>query len=156
MASVIGGEAAFIGSLTELIELNWSAVDALRAALARMSRPGDKSRLASFLKDHERHLEELSAIAHELGDPPAESAVRPRLKSRALTNGIVGDRAILEAMRYCEEDSCAAYERMIASRDGLSDRARDVLRQSLAVERRHREWFSEQLDSRQGLLLLPL
>ncbi len=46
MASVIGGEAPFIGSLTELIELNWSTVDALAAALSRMSRPGDKSRLA--------------------------------------------------------------------------------------------------------------
>ncbi|KYF62499.1 ferritin-like domain-containing protein [Sorangium cellulosum] len=156
MASVIGGEAAFIGSLAELIELNWSAVDALAAALARMSRPGDKSRLASFLKDHERHLEELAAMAHELGEPPLDTAVRPKLKSRALNHGIVGDRAILEAMRHYEEDSCAVYERMLASREGLSDRARDVLRQSLAVERRHREWFSEQLDSRQGLLLLPL
>ncbi|KYF84544.1 ferritin-like domain-containing protein [Sorangium sp. So ce296] len=156
MASVIGGEAAFIGSLTELIELNWSAVDALRAALSRMSRPGDKSRLASFLSDHERHLEELAALAHELGDPPVESAVRPKLKSKALTNGMAGERAILEAMRHYEEDSCAAYERMISSREGLSDRARDLLRQSLAVERRHREWFAEQLDARQGLLLLPL
>lgn len=156
MASVIGGEAAFIGSLTELIELNWSTVDALAAALSRMSRPGDKSRLASFLHDHERHLEVLAALAHELGEPPVESGLRPKLKSKALTNGMVGDRAILEAMRHYEEDSCAAYERMISFREGLSERARDVLRHSLAVERRHRDWFSEQLDSRQGLLLLPL
>lgn len=156
MASVIGGEAAFIGSLTELIELNWSAVDAFTAALARMSRPGDKSRLASFLSDHERHLDELADLVQELGAPPIETPIRPKLTAKALTNGVIGDRAILEVMRHHEEDSCAAYERMILSRDGLTERARDVLRSALAVERRHRDWFLEQLDARQGLLLLPL
>ncbi|AUX46278.1 hypothetical protein SOCE26_077830 [Sorangium cellulosum] len=156
MASVIGGEAAFIGSLTELIELNWSAVDAFAAALPRMSRSGDRSRLLSFLTDHEHHLDDLAALAHELGSPPLETPTRPKLKSKALTNGIVGDRAILEAMRCYEEETCAAYERTLLSREGLSDRARDALRQALAVERRHRDWFVEQLDARQGLMLLPL
>lgn len=156
MASVVGGEAAFIGSLNELIELNRYAVDAFTAALPRVSRPGDRSRLASFLEDHERHLDDLNALARELGAPPNGAHPKPKLKSKALTNGIVGDRLILEVMRHHEEDGCAAYERLSASREGISERASAVLKQGLLLERRHRDWLMEQLDARQGLLLLPL
>lgn len=158
MASVIGGEPALIGSLFELIELNRDTVEALAAALARLSRPSDRSRLALFMEDHERHLDELFALARELGvrldEGPGDLC--PRLtRGKLLNHGILGDGVILGAMQTNEEDACAAYERASFSGD-LPERARAVLERGLAVERRHRDWIAEQLDAREGLLLLPL
>jgi rubrerythrin len=157
MASVIGGEPALIGSLRELIELNRDAVEALAAALARLSRPGDRSRFSVFLEDHERHLTELTELARELGvRPEGPGELRPRpTRGKLLNHGIMGDRVILEAMQTNEEDACTAYERAAYS-DALPPRARALLKQSLSVERRHRDWITEQLEAREGLLLLPL
>jgi hypothetical protein len=157
MASVIGGEPAFLGSLNDLIELNRDMVEVIVWALSRVDRPGDRSLLTSFLEDHERHLQALSALARELGGcPGAAVEARPRpVKGRMPSGWLVGDRAILEAMKAIEEDACSAYERA-ASREGLPEGTRKVLEESLKIERRHRDWVEEQLDARQGLMLLLL
>lgn len=155
MATMVGFEATLIGLLNDLIELDYDAIEAYKAAIARVEHVGDRGQLASFLEDHQRHVDDLSALVREMGGEPAKSADIKQVltKGKVVIGGLLGDRVVLEAMKTNETDTNTAYERAVARTD-LPAHVRTALEKNLADERRHREWIVQRISESEGVLNL--
>lgn len=155
MATMTGTQATLGRLLNDLIELDFDAIEAYKASIGRVANINDRSQLASFLQDHQRHVEELSALVSELGGEPAEGGDIKQVltKGKVVIGGLLGDRMVLEAMKRNEADTNTAYERAVARTD-LPAHVRAVLARNLADERRHREWIVQRLDEAEGVLRL--
>lgn len=134
--------------LNELIELDYDAIEAYQAAVERLESPANKTALAVFCEDHERHTQKLGVQVSALGGTPATG---PDMK-KYLTKGKVviadmvgGDHAILVAMRLNEEVTNKAYEAALKL-DDLDVETRGLLEANLADERRHRAWINAQIE----------
>jgi uncharacterized protein (TIGR02284 family) len=151
----IGGEKTVIDLLNELIELDYDAIEAYSAAVRRVEESRDRGRIASFLEDHRRHVQELGALVRRLGgEPPGDSDLRRILtKGKVVIGALFGDRLVLEAMKANEAEGSALHERA-AERVDLPGQVRAVLERHLADERRHHDWIVERLDAAEGLLRL--
>jgi hypothetical protein len=89
--------------------------------------------LAEFKRDHLRHITELGDILSRMGrTPPKEGDMKALLtKGKVVIAGLMGDEAILRAMRTNEADTNTAYERAVNFK-GLQANTRDVLQNGLA------------------------
>jgi hypothetical protein len=117
-------------------------VDAYRLAVERVSDDLDRSQLAQFMADHERHLRELDAVANELRVPGEKTSRLVPFKLRVLA--AFGLRALFAALRGCDARAHALYTRAGARAD-LPSAALDVLARAAADEARHRAWLSDRL-----------
>jgi len=135
--------------LEDLIALDYDAADAYQAAIDRLENTHFKQTLRDFKGDHLRHMEELSEILSGMGrTPPKEGDMKSLLtKGKVVIAGMMGDKAILEAMRTNEADTNTAYERVVAH-EGVPSTTLNVLQRGLQDERRHCEWI---LDTQKRL-----
>ena len=80
-----------------------------------------------------RHITELGDILSSMGrTPPKEGDMKALLtKGKVVIAGLMGDEAILQAMRTNEADTNTAYERAVNFK-GLQANTRDVLQNGLA------------------------
>lgn len=142
MATFVGTQKSLVTVIEELIKLDYDAIEAYRTAISRLKNADAKSALTEFMHDHERHVKELSDQLVALGTPPPRG---PDMKS-VLTTGkvfigsLIGDRAILMAMKTNEDDTNRAYER-VCKRDDLTEALRTICEKNLDDERRHRLWI---------------
>src|SRR4051812_28599398 len=97
MATMVGNEKDVVRLLKDLIELDYDAIEAYRAAIDRIEDPTDKTQLRRFLEDHERHVSELSVLIRNVGEEPPQGAdIKAILtKGKVVIGGLMGDRAIL-------------------------------------------------------------
>jgi uncharacterized protein (TIGR02284 family) len=153
MATTKGMENDVIELLTSLIELDYDAIEAYKAAIQRMDELSDRSQLASFLEDHQRHVTDLGEVVVELGGtPPAGGDMKQILtKGKVVLAGLAGDRVVLEAMKTNETDTNTAYERA-ANRADLPSNARIIIEKNLDDERRHKAWIEERIRGSEGML----
>jgi len=153
MTTTKGNDAQLITTLEELVHLEHDAIAAYRAALERMDEIGDRSQLASFLQDHQRHVDQLGAAMRELGaTPPDGGDLKAVLtKGMVVVAGLTGDRMVLEAMKLNEDQTNGAYERALQLPDPPSH-FRAILEGCLADERRHRAWIVDRVGDAETLL----
>lgn len=146
MVTTIGLNPDFHVVLKSLIALDYDAAEAYEAAIERLENAEYKKQLTEFKADHERHIKELSEVAHILGlTPPDGPDMKVALtKGKVLLMNIFGDKAILMAMKTNEEDTNTAYERAFTHKD-LDPRARETVERGFADERRHRAWITDTL-----------
>ena len=147
MVTTVGTENKLEDLLADLVRLEHDAVDAYDAAIERLVNAGWRSSLIEFRRDHLRHIEELGEALSAMGrDPPKDGDMKSFLtQGKVVVAGLIGDTAILQAMKTNEDDTNKAYERGVQHRDAsLSLRA--VLQRALADERRHRGWMIEQIE----------
>lgn len=144
MATTVGTESTLEDLLENLIMLDYDAADAYQAAIDRLENVRFKQQLTEFKREHLRHIDELGRILSGMGPTvPKEGDLKSLLtKGNVVIACLIGDRAILEAMRTTEADTNTAYERAI-NHEGLSTTARDALQRGLEDERRHCEWILE-------------
>jgi uncharacterized protein (TIGR02284 family) len=147
MVTTVGTEDKLHSLLTDLVQLDHDAVLAYDAAIERLGTAGHRSALAGFRRDHLRHIEELGAALSAMGKtPPKESDMKALLtQGKVVLAGLVGDKAILRAMKTNEDDTNIAYERAVQHRDA-SPELRHTLEAGLADERRHRAWLIETIE----------
>lgn len=147
MATMVGKEKDLVKLLKDLVELDYDAIEAYRAAIDRIDDDRDKAPLRRFLEDHERHISELTVLVRGMGEEPPQGAdIKAVLtKGKVVLGGLIGDRAILLAMKTNEDDTNKAYERA-AARSDLPAHIRDVIDRNLADERRHRAWIEARLS----------
>jgi hypothetical protein len=109
------------------------AADAYQVAIDRLENSSYRNALAEFKRDHLRHITELGDILSRMGrTPPKEGDMKPLLtKGKVVIAGLMGDEAILRAMRTNEADTSTAYERAVNFK-GLQANTRDVLQNGLA------------------------
>ena len=136
----------FLDAISALIELDYNAIKAYQTAIDRLNDEEYQEILQEFMEDHQRHIDNLSNyLIEQRRTPPSE----PDLKSifiqgKVVIASLTTDQAILRAMRSNEEDTNKAYERII-SHPGKPDELSQVLNQGLSDERRHRDWFLEEI-----------
>lgn len=147
MVTSVGTETDVVEMLNNLIRLDFDAIEAYRAAVDRLENRSFAERLRSFQEDHERHTRELGAVVAELGGTPATASDAKAMLTRGkvLMADMLGDRAILEAMKSNEDDTNTAYERA-SLHGGKTPAADKILARNLADERRHRAWIEEAID----------
>jgi uncharacterized protein (TIGR02284 family) len=146
MATMVGTQKNLVDALDALLELDYDAIEAYKAAIDRVDDADDKAHLRTFLADHQRHVSELRPIITRLGGSPSEGPdVKQWLtKGKVVIMALAGDKAVMMAMKTNEDDTNAAYERVTA-RDDLTPDIRTVLERNLGDERRHREWIEARL-----------
>jgi uncharacterized protein (TIGR02284 family) len=142
MATTVGTESTLEDLLADMIQLDYDAADAYQAAIDRLDDPSFRSTLSEFKRDHLRHIEELGTVLSGMGrTPPKQGDMKSLLASgKVVMGGLMGDKAILQAMRTNEADTNTAYERAVQFRD-LPQDARDAFQRGLEDERRHCEWI---------------
>jgi uncharacterized protein (TIGR02284 family) len=147
MATTVGTESSLEDLLTDLIQLDHDAAGAYQAAIDRLKDAGFRSALSGFRQDHLRHIEELGAQLSAIGgESPKEGDMKSLLaKGKVVLGGLMGDKAILQAMKTNEDDTNTAYERAV-KHDEASEDVRDVLSRGLTDERRHRDWMVETIE----------
>jgi uncharacterized protein (TIGR02284 family) len=139
---------AHVNLLNNLIELDFDAIEAYEAAITRLSNPHDQDSLRGFMSDHQRHTQDLADVVRELGEKPKTGTDFKHVltKGKVVLAGLMGDTAILWAMRSNEDDTNKAYEKA-TEEPGLPARIRDILERNLNDERRHRAWLVQRLQS---------
>ena len=142
MATTVGTESTLTELLSNLVELDFDAIEAYRAAIDRLEDAWARTRMGEFMADHERHTRELGGLLADMGEEaPTSGSMKSILtKGKVQIANLGGDKPVLQAMLSNEQDTNTAYERAV-EHDGLSTTAREVLRRGLADERRHRAWI---------------
>lgn len=150
MVTIVGMEGDFSSALTDLVELEYDAVEAYEAAINRLDNQEYRKKLISFKNDHMRHISELCELlkAHMITPPTGPSLGKQWLaKGKVILGNLVGDLAILRAMRSNEIDTNVAYERIKAREDSWPD-SRDMIDRGFADEQRHKKWLEDILEDR--------
>lgn len=148
MATMVGTQKDLAKLLNALIELDYDAIEAYRVAIDKLDDASDKAQLGSFMADHERHVIELRPLVESLGERAADRAdVKAVLtKGKVALGALLGDKAILLAMKTNEDDTNKAYERA-TGRDDLPAHIREVLVRNLSDERRHRAYIEGRIKA---------
>lgn len=151
MATFAGKQDKLIDALNSMIELDFDAMEAYKAAIERMDDITAKETLSIFMEDHLRHTIELSVEVRSLGGQPVEQGdVKAVLtKGKVVLAGLVGDTAVLRAMKSNEDDTNSAYENIVERTD-LNESLRTLLNKNLDDERRHRSWIEAELHGTRG------
>ena len=146
MATSKGTQGKLVGLLNSLIELDYDAIEAYKAAISRMDDMSDRSALAGFQQDHERHVVDLSTLVTAMNEVPKTHGDYKQVltKGKVVIGGLVGDRVVLSAMKSNEDDTNTAYERAVAH-EGLTEAVRLVLERNLGDECRHRAWIERRM-----------
>lgn len=143
MVTTVGTESTLPDLVENLLLLEHDAIAAYEQTIARLDNPDYKQKVASFKSDHDRHVQELTRLASAVGATPhqAGDAKQMLTTGKVALASIMGDSAILTAMRTNEEDTVTAYERASGHAEATSD-ARQIFQKAHADELRHREWMS--------------
>jgi len=148
MVTFVGTQSTFVDALKELVELDYAAVEAYETAIERLDSIEYKEKLKSFKQMHQNHIREMSALLRDKNEdaPQGPPALKHLLtKGKVILANIVGDNAILRAMKSNEIDTNTAYERM-NDRNDIWPEAEDILRRGLADERMHKEWLERTIS----------
>lgn len=146
MATTIGSEIELTSLLKNLIRLDYDAIAAYETAIERLDNTMNRQRFAEFMADHQRHTENLGMHLTSLGEtPPQKGDLKSYLtQGKVMIGGLIGDNAIIKAMKTNEDDTNIAYERAL-ERGDLTPEIRQTLEQNFADERAHRAWIEERL-----------
>lgn len=129
--------ASVCDRLNKLIQLDVDAACTYREAIAHVDDNDVRADLQAFLRDHERHVSELSSIIRELGGTPLEAH---RDFKGALLEGMTKLRSrstlgALRAMRTNEKLTNRVYAK--ANEKFMPPIGQVMVTENLADERRH-------------------
>ena len=142
MATTIGTEDRFNDLVTNLIYLERDAIAAYDATIERLSNPALGEQVARFREDHLQHLDTLNEMAREAGaEAPVEGDAKQMLTTgKIVLADLMGDGAILKAMRTNEEDTVTAYSRAAGHAEARPELVA-FFEKALSDETRHRDWM---------------
>lgn len=146
MTTFTGMQTDFIAAVKDLVYLEHDAISAYEKAIEKIESEAYKIQLSSFRTDHHRHIQELTYFLTNAGEEvPQETDFKEWLtKGKVILATLIGDHAILQAMKSNEVDMNTAYERMVARKD-KPEGIEAILESGLKDEIRHHAWFSETL-----------
>ena len=152
MGTMIGNYKELSKLLNSLIELDYDAIAAYRTAIEKLGNAEDKAALRGFMADHERHIVDLRPFVERFGEKAADgtNAMVILTKGKVVIAGLMGDRAILEAMKSNEDETNKRYEKA-TTRTDLPAELMGILQKNLSDERRHRAYIVQRLGERETL-----
>ncbi|WP_299651542.1 ferritin-like domain-containing protein [uncultured Jannaschia sp.] len=142
MVTTVGNETTFDKLVTDLIYLERDAIAAYDSSIERLSDTALSDQVAQFRQDHMQHLDVLTEMAAEAGaEAPTEGDAKQMLTTGKIAMAdLMGDGAILKAMKTNEDDTVMAYERASQHENALP-KSKAFFEKALADETRHREWM---------------
>jgi rubrerythrin len=143
MVTTVGTESTFKDLVENLLLLEHDAIAAYDQTINRLENPSWKQTVADFKGDHTRHVQELTQLAGRIGATQhREGDMKQMLTTgKVAMASLMGDSAILGAMRSNEEDTVTAYERAARHAEVPSE-ARTIFERAHQDELRHRSWMS--------------
>ncbi|WP_428487769.1 DUF2383 domain-containing protein [Rhodopila sp.] len=140
MVTTVGTERTLPDLVENLLLLEHDAIAAYDQTIARLGNPDYKQRVAAFKSDHDRHVQELTQLASAVGATPHQKGDAKQMLTtgKVARASIMGDSAILTAMRSNEEDTVTAYQRASDHAEATPN-ARTIFERAHADELRHRE-----------------
>lgn len=144
MVTTIGNESSIEKLVEILIYLEHDAIATYDSTIEKLENAEAKQEVTGFREDHKHHLSTLRAMARELGiEAPKEGDMKQLLTTGKIAiAGLIGDGAILKAMKTNEDDAVTAYERASKHKDAI-DKSKIFFGKALADERRHRSWMEQ-------------
>ncbi len=135
--------------LNELIRFDLDAIGAYNSAIDDIKETQIRDPLIQFRGDHERHVQDLSAIVHRLGGKPADSSSLKGMLRKTMTKaaGLGGTELTLKAMRSNEELLNKTYAHHLQAFD-FPDDIKEVIRKNYGDEQRHLAWVQQALQAR--------
>ena len=149
MSTLVGTQDCFKTAISELLELEYDAIEAYKAAIERLDNQLYRTQLDDFKADHDRHVRELTTL-FEINSKEAPQGPSPKhwlTKGKVVLANLIGDDAILSAMLSNEGDTNQAYERMVKHSNKWPT-ALEVLQRGLEDERRHKLWIEQTLANK--------
>ncbi len=142
MVTMVGNESTMSDLVTNLIYLEHDAIAAYESCIERLSDKQLSSQIAAFRQDHLQHLDTLNEMAREIGaEAPREGDMKQYLTTGKIALAdMMGDAAILKAMKTNEDDTVTAYERASRHQDAIP-KSRAFFEKALHDEERHRAWM---------------
>lgn len=147
MVTTVGTSDDFNVVIENLLQLEFAAIEAYEAAIERLESMEYKTALRDFVGDHHNHVRELTEAARTLGAnvPEGPDAKVILTKGKVVLADLLGDKAILMAMKTNEDDTVTAYQRSTEHKK-LPEAARDAVQKGLADEQKHRAWIVATLE----------
>ena len=140
-----------VTKLDNLIRLDYDAIEAYDAAINRLETPEYRRAMEKFRDDHARHTRDLSELVRKLGGNPSDGPgpMAMMTKGKVVIGGLMGEKAVLFAMKANEIVTNTSYEHAI---DVVRDRADAlaVVEKNREDERRHKAWIDETLAAMGG------
>ena len=144
MATAMESTSGVVDMLNELIELNYDILHAYEAAIGRLDNAKHQDQFTVFKDEQDRQIRDLDSVIRKLGAKPAVSASVKQVVTvgKVAFADILGDKAVLEAMKSNVGDMNKAYKRAVARKD-LPPEAVSVIQAALDDERRQHEWLEK-------------
>lgn len=140
-------EADINEKLHDLIELDYDAIAAYKAAIDGIDDASYKAKLIEFMGDHERHVTEFSGVIRKQGGKPPDSGDFKQILTAGkvkIADMVGSDDSILKAMKANEEQTNSKYESMV--QESFPAPVQKLLEAGLADEKRHRAWINSALN----------
>lgn len=131
-------------ALKNVVALNYATVASYEEAMNHIKHAEFKETLKEFSMNHVRHIREFSEVLEDLGkEAPAGAGIKQLLRQgRVIFANLIGDKAILKALKLNEDDTNRAYEKL-NKHPGKAAYITDPLTKGLNDEKRHRDWLEE-------------
>lgn len=144
MVTRVGMQSNFVDSMIALLELEYDALEAYKAAINRVKEQYIKNILEDNKLDHENHIQKLSKfLANYITDiPNAPTAKQWLTKGKVVLGNLLGDKRIVEAMISNEIDTENAYSNVCQRQDKWLE-IEQFLNDGFADERRHKAVLEE-------------
>ena len=142
MATMVGNESSIQDLVTNLIYLEHDAIAAYDACVERLDDKTLSAKVAEFRGDHDRHLQVLTEMARQIGiDAPKQGDMKQMLTTgKIVLADLMGDGAVLKAMKTNEDDTVTAYERATRHPDAIPQ-SKAFFMEAHQDELRHWEWM---------------
>ena len=147
MGATRKSDSAMVADLNDLLQLDRDAVQAYTLAEKGLESESYRTQIAQFKRDHQRHIDELTALVTARGGDPAPL---PHLSSSPFKLAAQGlgdlgsDTAVLLAFKANERLSRDKYQR--AAEQGYPPEVQAVVQRGAADETTHYTWVQETLE----------
>jgi uncharacterized protein (TIGR02284 family) len=137
-----------IEELNELIRYDFDAVGAYNSAINDIKEIPVRDPLIQFRGDHERHIQDLSAIVVRIGGKPVDAPGLKGVVRKTMTKvaGLGGTELTLKAMKSNEEVLNKTYAHHLTL--DFPDDIKEVIRRNYGDEQRHLAWVEQALENR--------
>jgi bacterioferritin (cytochrome b1) len=142
MVTMVGNESDIKDLVKNLLYLEHDAIAAYDSCIERLNSRELASQISIFKQDHLQHVQVLAAMARELGiEAPTEGDMKQMLTTGKIALAdMLGDTAILKAMKTNEDDTVTAYERAIRHEDAIPA-SKAFFMKAHQDEEKHRAWM---------------
>lgn len=148
MVTMVGNESGIERLVKDLIYVEHDAIAAYDSCIERLDDKELSAQIAAFKEDHLQHLQVLNEMARELSvEAPAEGDMKQMLTTGKIALAdLMGDAAILKAMKTNEDDTVTAYARASRHEDAIPA-SKAFFMKAHQDEERHRAWMSMTADT---------